>query len=57
MNGVIEVLERLNDRPATFERERTLFAVGAQNAFLDRRMPIGDAAKIADLLPQGLRRY
>jgi hypothetical protein len=46
--GVVDALEPLNNRAAAFERKSALLAVGAQHAFLDRRMPIANTAEVAD---------
>jgi hypothetical protein len=54
--GFVPALQRFDDRTATFQRERALLAIRAQDTFLDRGMPIRDAAKVPDLFSWRIHR-
>src|SRR5690349_21738870 len=49
--GVVPLLQRLDDGAAAFHGECALLAIRTEDAFLDCRMPVGDAAKVSHFLP------
>src|ERR1017187_2555553 len=51
MHLVAPAHEMLDDRAAALERQGTVLLVGRQFAFRDRRMPLADAAEVADFRP------
>jgi hypothetical protein len=55
--GVVHALKPFNDSASALERKSALLSVSVEDAFLDRRMPIANAAKSADVFPQRVMRH